>query len=139
VGKGRRSWHEVRHGKSDAALQECTSRETWPGHDFLLACVGFVRLFAEWSGGVCPAAWEFEPRCCAAQNAENWQRKDFCCLRRAGNTQTFNRPRGKIQKTSRNYGLPHARPLLPKRVRMTRYNQCVQLPGQPRSWRGRCL
>src|SRR5262249_19709333 len=45
----------------------------------------------------------------------------------------------KPKKTSRNSVLPRARPLLPKRVRMTRYNQYVQLPGQPRSCRGRRL
>jgi hypothetical protein len=31
-------------------LQERTSRKTRPGHDFLLACVGFMRLFVGWPG-----------------------------------------------------------------------------------------
>src|SRR4029078_13331486 len=141
MSKGSRSWHEIRHGEPDTALQERTSRKTRPGHDFLLACVVFVHLFVGWSGEASLAVSKSKPRCHAAQNAENGQRKSFCCLLGAGNTQTFNRSfaRGKTQKTSRNAGLLRARPLPPERVRMTWYNQCVQLPGQPRLCRGRCL
>src|SRR5262249_29546025 len=141
MGKGRRSGHEVRHGKPDTALQERTSRKTRHGHDFLLACAGFVRLFVGWYGGAMLAVRKIEPRSDAAQNAGNGKWKDFWCLDGEGDTQTLNRPpaRGKTQETSRNSGLLHARPLLPERVRMTRYNQCVQLPGQPRWCRGRRL
>jgi hypothetical protein len=42
----------------------------------------------------------------AVRNAVHRQWKDFCCLRGAGNTQTFNPSfaRGKTQKASRNFG-----------------------------------